>query len=86
MSEHRHPAGDPGTGVDIETQRHRTVPDLAEDLVDVAAAEIGRTAEAEVGAEEMIQPRPFLPTKTDRKIGAAVRTDRKEVCQRRTTN
>ena len=32
--------GDPGTG---------TVPDLAEDVVDVVAAETVRTAEAEVG-------------------------------------
>ena len=33
------------------------VPDLAADVVDVAAAETGRTAEAEVGVGEMVQPR-----------------------------
>ena len=58
--------GDPGTG---------TVPDLAADVVDVAAAETVRTAEAEVGVGEMVQPRT-PPTKTDRKI-EAVRTDRR---------
>ena len=40
--------GDPGTG---------TVPDLAADVVDVAAAETVQTAEAEVGVGEMVQPR-----------------------------
>ena len=39
--------GDPGTG---------TVPDLAADVVDVAAAETVRTAEAEVVVGEMVQP------------------------------
>ena len=60
--------GDPGTG---------TVPDLAAYVVDVAAAETVRTAEAEVGVGAIVQPRT-PPTKTDRKI-EAVRTDRKEV-------
>ena len=46
-SEHRHPTGEPGTG---------TVPYLAADVVDVAAAETVRTAEAEVGVGEMVQP------------------------------
>ena len=68
--------GYPGTG---------TVPYLAADVVDMAAAETVRTAEAEVGVGEMVQPRP-PPTKTDRKIGAEVRTDRKEVGQRRKRN
>ena len=45
---------------------------------DVAAAETGKTAEAEVGMGEMVQPQT-PPTKTDRKLGAAVRTDGKEV-------
>ena len=75
-SEIRHPTEDPGTG---------TVPDLVVDVVDVAAAETVRTAEAEVGVGEMVQPRT-PPTKTDRKIGAAVRTDRKEVGRRRKRN
>ena len=66
--------GDPGTG---------TVPDLAADVVDVAAAQTVRTADAEVGVGEMVQPRT-PPTKTDRKI-EAVRTDRKEVGWRRKT-
>ena len=61
------------------------VPDLAADVVDVAAAETGRTAEAEVGVGEMVQPRT-PPTKTDRKIGVEVRTGRKEVGWRRTTD
>ena len=67
--------GDTGTG---------TVPDLAADVVDVVAAETVRTEEAEVGVGEMVQPRT-PPTKTDRKI-EAVRTDRKEVDQRRKRN
>ena len=54
--------GDPGTGADIETQSHRTVPDLA---VDVVAAETERTAEAEVGVREMVQPRPPPPKRTE---------------------
>ena len=33
-----------------------TVPDLAADVVDVAAAETVRTADAEVGMGEMVQP------------------------------
>ena len=51
---------------------------------DVATAETVRTAEAEVGVGEMVQPRT-PPTKTDRKI-EAVRTDRKEVGRRRKRN
>ena len=50
-------------------------------MVDVAAVETVRTAEAEVGVGEMVQPRT-PPTKTDRKI-EAVRTDRTEVGRRR---
>ena len=45
--------GEPGTGEDIETRRPRTDPYLA---ADVAAAETGKTAEAEVGVGEMVQP------------------------------
>ena len=75
-SEISHPTGDFGTG---------TVPDLAADMVDMATAETVRTAEAEVGVCEMVQPRT-PPTKTDRKIGVAVRTDRKEVGRRRKTD
>ena len=71
-----HPMGDPGTG---------TVPDLAADVVDVAAAETVRTADAEVGVGEMVQQRT-PHTKRDRKIGAAVRTDRNEVGRRRKRN
>ena len=67
--------GDPGTG---------TVPYLAADMVDVAAAETVRTVEVEVGLGGMVQPRT-PPTKTDRKI-EAVRTDRKEVGRRRKRN
>ena len=77
--EHRHPTGEPGTGEDIETQRSRTDPYLA---ADVAAAETGKTAEAEVGVGEMVQPNP-PPTKTDRNLGEAVRTEGKEVGWRR---
>ena len=64
--------GDPGTG---------TVPDLAADVVDVVAAETVRTAEADVGVGEMVQPLT-APTKTDRKI-ETVRADRTEVGRRR---
>ena len=46
-SEISHPTGDPGTVM---------VPDLAADVVDVAAAEMVRTAEVEVGVGEMVQP------------------------------
>ena len=84
-SEISHPTGDPGTGVDIETRRNRTFTDLVADVVDMAAAETGRTVEAEVGVKDLVQPRP-PPTKIDRKIGAAVRTDRKEVGWRRKRN
>ena len=80
-SEISHPTGDPGTGVDIKTRRPRTDPDL---VADVAAAETGKTAEVEVGVGEMFQPRNPT-TNTDRKI-EAVRTDRKEVSQRRKKN
>ena len=58
---------------------------MAADVVDVAAAETVRTVEAEVGVGEMVQPRT-LPTKTDRRIGVAVRTDRKEVGRSRKRN
>ena len=60
---------------------------MAADVVDVATAETGRTAEAEaeVGVGEIFQQRT-PPTNTDRKIGAAVRTDRKEVGRCRKTN
>ena len=75
-SEIRHPTGDLGTG---------TVLYLAADVVDVAAAETVRTAEAEVGVGGIVRPRT-PPTKTDRKIGAAVRTDRKEVGRRKKRN
>ena len=69
-------------------------PDLAADVVDVAdvadvadvvavaAAETGKTAEAEVGVGEMVQPQTS-PTKTDRNLWAAVRTERKEIGRRR---
>ena len=40
----------------METRGNRKVPDLAAEVVDVAAAETGRTAEAEVGVGEMVQP------------------------------
>ena len=59
---------------------------MAADVVYVAAVETVRTAEAELGVGEMVQPRTPPPTKTDRKIGAAVRTDRKEVGRRRKIN
>ena len=84
-SDHRHPTGDTGKGADIETWRHIMVPYLAAEVVDVAAAETGRTAGAEVGVGEMVQPQT-PPTKADRKIGAAARTYRKEVGRRRKTN
>ena len=66
-----HSTGEPGKGADIETWRPRTDPDLA---ADVAAAETGKTVEEEVGVGEMVQPQT-PPTKTDRNIGEAVRTE-----------
>ena len=54
---------------------------MVADVVDVVAVETVRTAEAEVGVGEMVQPRT-PPTKTDRKI-ETVRTDRTEVGRRR---
>ena len=84
-SEHRHPTGEPGTGADIETQKPRTYPYLVTDVADVAdvaAEETVKTAEAEVGVGEMVQPQTLL-TKTDRNLGEAVRTEGKEVGRRR---
>ena len=78
-SEHRHPTGEPGIGAHIETRRPRTDPDL---VTDVAAAEMGKTAKAEVGVGEMVQPQT-PHTKMDRNLGTAVRTERKEVGCRR---
>ena len=74
-SEHRHPTREPGKGAVIKTRRPRTEHNL---VADVAEAEMGKTAEAEVGVGEMVQPQT-PPTKTDRKLGAAFRTDGKEV-------
>ena len=59
-SEHRHPTGEPGTGAVIGTRRPRTEHDL---VVDVAAAETGKTAEAEVVVGKMVQPQ--TPPKQD---------------------
>ena len=67
---HRHPTGEPGTGANIETRRPRTDPDLAADM---ETAETGKTAEAEVGVGEMVQPQT-PPTNMDRNLGAAART------------
>ena len=53
--EHTHPTGERGTGAVIKTRRPRTDTDLVADEVDVAAAETGKTAEAEVGVGEMVQ-------------------------------
>ena len=52
-------------------------------MADVEAAETGKTAVTEVGVGEMFQPQPPPPTKTDRNLGAAVRTEGKEVGQPR---
>ena len=48
----------------------------------MAAAETDKTAEAAVGEETMVQT-PITPTKMDRKLRAAVRTDAKELDRRR---
>ena len=48
----------------------------------MAAAETDKAAEAAVGEGEMVQT-ITPPTKTDRKLKAAVRTDAKEVCRSR---
>ena len=47
-------------------------------MVDMATAEMEKTAEAAVGEGEMVQT-PTPPNKTDIKIGAAVRADAKGV-------
>ena len=77
--ENRHPTRATGTGAVIGTWRIRTAQSL---VADVAAAETGITAEAAVGKGAMVQT-PTPPTKADRKLGAAVRTDAKEVGWRR---
>ena len=69
-SEHRHPKGEPRTGADIETRRPRTYPYLAAGM---AAEKTSKTAEAEVGVGEMVQPQS-PHTKTDINLGEAVRT------------
>ena len=82
-SESRDPTGDTGTGAeitDIGTQRLRTARDL---VADVAEAETEIMAEAAVGEGETVQTPPPPPTKIDRKLGAADRTDAKEVGRRR---
>ena len=55
------------------------------DVVDVIVAETFRTVEAEVGVGEMVRPRT-PPTKMDRRIWVAVRTDRNEEGLRRKRN
>ena len=91
-SDNRHPTGDTGTGAVIGNRRIRTAQDLVADVADVedvAAEETEITAEAAVGEGEMVQTPPPPPppththTKTDRKLGAADRTDAKEVGRRR---
>ena len=47
-------------------------------VADVAASEMGKTAEAAVGEGAMVKT-PTPPTKTYLKLGAAVRTDVTEV-------
>ena len=61
-SEYRHPTGDTGTGAVIGTWRTRTAQDF---LAGVAAAETFKTAEAEVGVGEMVQPQPPPPHHPD---------------------
>ena len=76
-----HSTGDTGTEVVIITWRIRTAQDL---MAGVAAAEMDITAEAAVGEGGMVKTStPTPPTKTERKLGAAVRTDMKEVGPRR---
>ena len=74
---------DTGTGAVIGTRRIRTAHDLVADVADMAAAETDITAEWTVDEKAMVQ-KTTPPTKTDRKLGAAVRTDAKEVgrCRR----
>ena len=80
-----HPTGDTGTGAVIGTRRIRTAQYLVADVADVAAEETEITAEVAVGEGEMVQTPP-PPTKTDRKLGAADRTDAKEVGWHRRDN
>ena len=81
--ESRDPTRDTGTGediTDIGTLKLRTAKYLAAAVVE---AETEITEEAAVREGAMIQT-PTPPTKTDRKLGAADRTDAKEVgrCRR----
>ena len=78
--ENRHPTGDTGTGAVIRTRRLRMARDL---VADVAAVETEITADVAVGKGAMVQTPTPPPTKTDRKLGAADRTDAKEVGRRR---
>ena len=82
-SESRNPTGDTGTGEEITaigTRKHRTARYLVADVVEV---ETGTTAEAAVREGAMVQTPTPPPTDTDRKLGAADRTDAKEVGWRR---
>ena len=74
-SENRHPTGDMGTGAVLGTRRLIMAQDL---VADVAGAETEITAVAAMGEGGMVQT-PTPPTKTDRKLRAADRTDAKEV-------
>ena len=78
-SENRHPTGDTGTGAVIRPRRIRTGQDL---VSDVSVTETDITAEAAVGEGAMVQT-PTPPTKTDRKLGEAIRTNAKELVWRR---
>ena len=74
-SVNRHPTGDTGIGAAIETRRIRTAQDL---VADVSAAETEMMVGAAVSEGAMVQT-PTPPTKMDRKLGVADRTDTKEV-------
>ena len=78
-SEKRDPTGATGTRAVIGTRRLIKAQDL---VADVAATETVITAEAAVGEGAIVQT-PTPPTKTDRKLEAADRTDAKEVGRRR---
>ena len=80
--ESRHPTGDTGTGAVIGNMIIRTAQYLVADVSDVAATETYKTSEAAVGEGAMVQT-PTPPIMTDRKLGAAVRTNENEVGRRR---
>ena len=84
-SESRDTTGDTGTGADITDIENRRLRTARDSVAAVVEAETEITEEAAVHEGAMVQT-PTSPTKTDRKLGAADRTDTKEVGRSRRNN